>query len=297
MLPRSLVPRCAVFALALGLAAGCSESPSAAVADTTDEIRPLDPSSVIAYENFTVLGSSIYVMKVDGSGMTRLTPFNATTQSWSPDGTRIAFSSTKDGNYELYVMQADGSNIVRLTNTPAIDESSPAWSPDGASIVYLRSGPELWIMSSTGANPRALTASGLRARYPSWSPDGTRIAFAASDSIMTIRPDGTGLSRIGPNVPTSLPAWSPDGKRVAYIASIDGNVDIYSMRSDGTDVRRLTTDPARDSEPSWSPDGSHIVFSTLRDIASHVYTMRADGTEQLRIPNQGPNNGHPVWRP
>ena len=282
--------------VALTCAIGCSDSPSETNFDTTDQIRPLDPSSVLAYENFSELGPTINVINVDGSGMKRLTPFRATTQAWSPDGARIAFSSTKDGNYELYVMQADGSNIVRLTNT-ANEELAPSWSPDGTRIVYMRGSSELWVMSSTGTNPRLLTAPGFPTRNPAWSPDGTRIAFATSTGVMLIRPEGTELGHVGPTLSVSSPSWSPDGKRIAYVASADGNVDIYTMRSDGTDVRRLTTDPGRDTEPSWSPDGAHLAFATDRDIAWHIYTMRGDGSEQQKIPNQGPNNDHPLWQP
>ncbi len=72
----------------------------------------------------------IYAMNVDGSGLTRLTDNLATDSgpAWSPDGTRIAFGSTRDGNNEIYVMNADGSGQTRLTNNPAGD-FIPAWSP------------------------------------------------------------------------------------------------------------------------------------------------------------------------
>ena len=76
----------------------------------------------------------IFVMDADGSNQTRLTddPARDADPSWSPDGTRIAFASSRDRNwnYEIYVMDADGSNQTRLTDSPARD-SKPFWGPAG----------------------------------------------------------------------------------------------------------------------------------------------------------------------
>lgn len=93
---------------------------------------------------------------------------------WSPDGQRIAFTSTRDGNQELYVASADGLEQKRLTTDPAID-AHPAWSPDGEWIAFATNrwgDMEIAVMDVSGSRLRRLTNS------PDWTttPHGTRTA-------------------------------------------------------------------------------------------------------------------------
>src|SRR3984893_16616738 len=100
---------------------------------------------------------------------------------WSPDGSKIVFTSNRDGlfNTEIYVMNANGSGVTRLTFNPAIDDS-PDWSPDGMKIVFAsnRTGLldfEIWVENANGANPVRLTNGPRASVRPSWSPDGAQI--------------------------------------------------------------------------------------------------------------------------
>jgi len=138
----------------------------------------------------------IYVVNVDGSNETRLSPEEVKDEyspSWSPDGTRIAFDSNRDGNREIYVMNADGSNPIRLTKDPPRHryvDWSPAWSPDGSRIAFIshRDGqPDIYIMNADGSNMTRLTDNSIYEISLSWSPDGTKIAFDAQNH------DGTNI--------------------------------------------------------------------------------------------------------
>jgi len=109
---------------------------------------------------------------------------------FSPDGSKVAFSSYRDGNWEIYVVNTDGSGEpTRLTNSSA-GESTPAYSPNGSTIAFGRD-DELWIMDADGSNQQMLVESG---GGPAWSPDGQEIALVrqTSGTIDIYRMDADG---------------------------------------------------------------------------------------------------------
>jgi Tol biopolymer transport system component len=148
----------------------------------------------------------VYVMNADGSGQQRLTTtggrvsspaFDSVDEnpSWSPDGTRIAFDSTRDGNWELYVMNADGSGQTRLTDHPALD-ARPVWSPDGRQIAFesereARGARHVYVMDADGVAPRRLTAGldvGADWQALGPRPRGCTIWGTGGDDLLTGTP-------------------------------------------------------------------------------------------------------------
>lgn len=125
--------------------------------------------------------SSLWVVNADGSGLIELTDAG-TTGSWSPDGTRIVFSTWRSGSLELWTMHGDGSNEQRLTTRAGF---SPTWSPDGRfiafSIVTLPSTGEIHVLDlDTGDVWKVTDHPGKLDRFPSWSPDGRSVIYASS---------------------------------------------------------------------------------------------------------------------
>ena len=111
----------------------------------------------------------------------RLTNDRASDRSpaWSPGGTRIAFHSYRDGDWDIFLMNADGYNPRRLTHSSASD-AFPVWSPDGTQIAFqsYRDGDwDIYVMDADGSNLRRLTNNNASDESPAWSPDGTQIAF------------------------------------------------------------------------------------------------------------------------
>ena len=130
---------------------------------------------------------------------------------------QIAFSSNREGDYEIYVMDINGKNPRRLTNSRHGDYS-PSWSPDGKRIVFSskRDGgvtSEIYVMDADGSSPQRLTNNGHNDYSPSWSPDGERIAFVSVHEIYVMDADGGNEKRLSQDDQKGYsPSWSPDGK-------------------------------------------------------------------------------------
>lgn len=148
----------------------------------------------------------IYVMNVDGTQQMQLTHdlANELEPSWSPDGTRVAFISDRNGqNFDIYVMNADGSNVMQLTDDSA-NEFGPVWSPDGTQIVFSsdRNGNvQLFMISIDGSNLVQLTKDTSNSAYADWSPDGTHIVFESDRdtgyaNIYVMNADGSNLIQL-----------------------------------------------------------------------------------------------------
>ncbi len=138
--------------------------------------------------------------------------------AWSPDRTRIAFSSNRAGTFDLYLMDADGRNVRALTQGAGVD-GQPAWTPDGARIIFAATqggAGEIHSIAADGSDERQLTS-------------------------------GAGGNRD--------PAVSPDGRTIAFASARDGNFELYLMDADGANVRRLTTTPVREAAPRFFPNG------------------------------------------
>jgi Tol biopolymer transport system component len=142
--------------------------------------------------------------------------------------------------------------------------------------------------------------------WPAWSPDGTRIAFQSDRSgglsdIYVINVDGSGLLRLTydpvPAITNEVhPAWSPDGTRIAFTSNLNGHYDIYTVRPDGSDLRRITSTTDSDLEPSWSPDGTRLVVRRVTtDNEWDIWILAADGTVAVRVSLPGFQQA-PAWR-
>ena len=276
--------------------------------------RALDGSDA-ANTNNTL---NIWVVNPDGTGPVPLTDVTAaeadcSRPQWSPDGTKIVFSSNRaiDGSDALnansapnvWVIDADGSGLTPLTRLTALTtltfvSLSPQWSPDGTRIVF--------------SYPGAL--------------DGSDAANANSTrNIWVVDADGTDLMPLTEitalNANTFAPQWSPDATQIVFSATraVDGNdsananttFNIWVVNSDGsgeTSLTGLTADFADNVAPQWSPDGTEILFSSgaaldgsdAANDTSNLWIMNADGTEATAITTltaQFASHTFPQWAP
>ncbi|MBV7327238.1 hypothetical protein KFU94_03080 [Chloroflexi bacterium TSY] len=94
-----------------------------------------------------------------------------------------------------------------------------------------------------------------------------------------------------------LPAWSPDGEKIAFVSDRDGNSEIYTMNPDGSEIVRLTSDPASDWTPTWLPDGRIGFISDRDDFYYDIYVMNSDGSNVIRLTATLSEEMAPVWSP
>jgi TolB protein len=181
-----------------------------------------------------------------------------------------------------------------LTHNHLLDYS-PAWSADGRRIAFTRwqEGKvkgDVWTMRADGQHQHLITRPGAT---PSFSPGGGQIVLTLRHSIATVGIDGAGLRRLVYGRVTATPEFSPNGRRIAFSwipRHTDARRSIWTMRRDGSHLRRLTHPPEKygfDDSPDWRPDGRRIIFShnecNERGCDRAIYSVRPDGTHQRLI--------------
>jgi Tol biopolymer transport system component len=235
----------------------------------------------------------LYTMRADGTEQTRLIRDpgeNAIHPSWSPDGRRLVFTASRDGQPQLAFINADGTGETPLTHGPG-KNYTPAWSPDGRWIAFgstRDSQGDIYVMNIDGSGVTRLTTAGDAAISPAWSPDGRRLTFTANRNgrteIYVMNTNGSGQTQLTNGGARNYEAsWSPDGIHLAFVSERDGRPEVYVMRADGTEPTRLTRAGDGSWMPAWSPDGRRIAFASDRGHDVQVYVMNANGSEAVDL--------------
>ncbi|MGA7305730.1 MAG: protein kinase, partial [Rhodothermales bacterium] len=271
-------------------------------------------------------GNSIYIHNMDESEPVHVADsFLPHSLCWSPDGSRIAFVK---GNPEFIFGTLTFANIapssievVRLGGGEPVEvvpndatNMSPVWMPDGQQLLFLsdRGGArDVYVVridddGRPTDNPRRLT-TGLGAHTIDVSSDGKELVYSLleaqaniwSISIPPVGPVSVSQARevtTGNQVIEAMTV-SPDGRRLAFDTDRTGNADIFAMNVDGSDLRRLTTDPAGDFTPSWSPDGKEITFHSFRNGNRDVFVVPADGGKAEIVDDNPSQDRFQDWSP
>lgn len=190
-------------------------------ADNAPEVSPDKQQIVFMHNSPTANNHQIVVADRNGGNAGNIPQIHGWDPTWSPDGTTILFASDRNGTVQLYTVKLDGRQLHKITDLPAIRGRSD-WSSDGQYIVTYSGEAwkrELYIMNADGSNVRQLTPSGGNSQGPSFSPDGKWVAFTA------------------------------------YFDNYndDNGCEIYIIRIDGADLRRLTNNDYCDYQPRWGP--------------------------------------------
>jgi TolB protein len=160
--------------------------------------------------------------------------------TFSPDGTRVAFSLSDVGGHQIASVNLQGGDLKMLTNSVGLN-TAPAYSPSGAQIAFSSSRDgafDIYVMNADGANVRRLTNT-------------------------------TGLD--------TRPAWSPDGNRIAFTSNRDGRYQVYVMNADGSNQRRVCDHAGRDDFACWHPDGRQLLVVSEAGGKSDLYLLDVNG--------------------
>ena len=214
---------------------------------------------------------------------------NVLAPQWLPGGDRIIFSVGEfpaffDGFHRLFLKSGD----------------------------RVESGAQIAIVKSDGTGYEELTTGGNNNAFPSFAPDGKRFVFRA------FQKDGSGLRimNLDTKAVTTLtseydnfPLWSPRGDLIMFSRLVDGAYEIYTIKPDGSSIKRLTTTHGNDAHMAWSPDGEYIAFASSRmgfkDEVTYtdapqpygeLFVMRYDGSRIEQLTDNQWEEGTPAWQ-
>jgi Tol biopolymer transport system component len=228
---------------------------------------------------------------------------------------------------------SDASTVIYQDKTRNV--LAPQWSPSGDRIIFgvgvfnaffngfngvfvkqsdrAEGGAQIAVVNPDGTGFREVTTGPNNNGFPSMSPDGTRFVYRS------FGPEGDGLKimNLQTKAVTTLtsgydtfPLWSPRGDSIMFSRLADGDYEIYTIKPDGTGVRRLTRAHGNDAHQGWSPDGEHIIFASSRmgfkDEATYtdapqpygeLFVMRSDGSSVEQLTDNQWEDGTPAWQP
>jgi Tol biopolymer transport system component len=252
----------------------------------------------------------IWRVDLDGSNLERITPpdLDVFTPSASLDGKTLV-AAVKRGEYR----QIERIDLASKSMTPLTEGSTDHWNPsiapDGRTVVYHQETPdhptpnvELW-----GAPPGTdLRLVRLAGAFPAFAPDGRRLALTGDSfgqlDVMNI--DGSERKRLYRSHKRSIfsTSWAHQGDRIAFayggvFEGPSADVDIATVRPDGSDFRPLTIAAGNDGFPAFSPDARQVVFRSGRDGPKNLYIMDSDGRNVRRLTNGPWTDTMTDWSP
>jgi Tol biopolymer transport system component len=219
-------------------------------------------------------------------------------------------ASDRQGNWDLYALPwPAGGALQPLTDTPGTHEIAPDWHPTRPEVLVYSARPiddQAWEMRLIDTRRGGYTTLGP-GLYPRWSADGSKLVFQRARSreprlysvwIADVRFDERG------NVDMGLPTEIVGGKEWAAVNPVFGPADrvifasvgrslearqgpetlwrgddLWSIRTDGTDLQRLTTSPAADHEPSWAPALQRVFYTSFRAGSANIWSLPVPGEQ------------------
>jgi TolB protein len=287
--------------------------------------KRLPPPSAVGRRMFSHLPA--YELRLAGA---QLPSFNASGDRYA----MTTYAPTPGANNLIVVEPATNTSTV-IFHQEGRSALGAQWSPRGDTITFgigpfraffngfhdlflnkpdrVDGGAQVAAINADGSNFRELTTGPNNNGFPSIAPDGKRFVYR------TFGPNGDGLRvmNLETKAVTTLstgydnfPLWSPRGDLIMFSRIVDNDYEIFTIKPDGTGVKRLTNSPGNDAHQGWSPDGEHIVFASSRlgfkdeviytdapQPYGELFVMRYDGTGVQQLTDNQWEDGTPAWQP
>jgi len=233
--------------------------------------------------------SHLFAYNPQSLPLTRLTngAWDDITPSASPDGTRLAFASNRNGQWDIYLMALESGEITQITDSPGYD-GAPSWSPDNQWLVY-----ESYVTLPSDV-PQSTQSSGAASSgaVPTDNLDIYILQISASSE------ENTPLPLTVHPAAEYAPAWSPGGRQIAFVSNRGGEEEIWLADLDRIDDRfqNVSQNPrSADKNPAWSPDGNSLVWASTQDGYESIFIRDlSQPSNQKRLVGNG---SQPVWSP
>ncbi len=251
----------------------------------------------------------IWSMNYDGSDQKPVTAYGSISAfpAVSQDGSKVAFTTWKDGTPQIYVHSLESGRRLTFYNQRVSMNHSAEFTPDGKSLLFASSAgggaAQIFMTDANGGNLRRISTNRAIEVEPRVNPvTGQDMVFVSGRTghpqIFKTNMEGADTVQLTPGTGEAVnPAWHPDGKKIAFAWTHGfdlGNFNIFIMDVATKQFVQLTHGVGRNENPSWAPDGMHIVFASKRGNKTQLYSMLADGTQVRQLTTTG-NNTQPVW--
>jgi Tol biopolymer transport system component len=230
----------------------------------------------------------LFIVKIDGSYATQITQFQGgrlEEAQWFPDGERILFGRFEPYGAQFYLVPVDGSNLTRITTDDSSSHRFPRLSPNGEKVAFeMRTPPySMWVMNVDRTSEIPLSPREVEQWAPEWTPDGGRIVYETrmDQGIWIINADGNDRKRLcdglGPH------HVSPTTGEIVF----GGSDGLYTIKPDGSGLRKLCSVRPSDYPILWSRDGTKIAFrgDVNGDGIYGLCKINADGSGLREVTN------------
>jgi len=258
----------------------------------------------IAYVAGGPRSKEVFVCDADGKNVRQLTQDGSIVLgiSWHPSGTKILYTSFKDGRAGIYIHDLSHGQRQSLPAYPGLNAAAK-FSPDGthiASVLSKDGNPEIYISDLQGQNLRRITSHPSVDSSPCWSPDGQRIAFVSDRSgrphLYLQNLKGGPLRRLTHQGSyNASPAWSPKGDKIAFSSNMDGSFKICVLDLNQETITIVSQEGGEAEEPDWAPDGRHLIYSSKIGGVHQLFMVDVFDGKTIRLSSNKVHHLTPAW--